>query len=194
MDLHRIGIKFFAEESSAVDLPEFIPVFHRWIQGKLLDEMLIDVADYSHVRDGPGILLVAHAGNYAYDETGGKRGLVYYSKHVLQGSLSDRIATVGRRALAACALIESDETLRGRVRFRGDRVEIFANDRLLAPNTEQTWKTLRPALEDSLKKLFADAEYSLETEPDPVERFSVMASAKQPASIAELIQRLGSSG
>lgn len=190
MDLHRIGIKFFAEESGAVELPEFIPVFHRWIQGKLLDEILIDVADYSHVRGGPGILLVAHAGNYAYDETGGNRGLVYYSKHFLHGSLSARIATVGRRALAACALIEADEALKRRVRFRGDRVEIFANDRLLAPNTDQTWETLRPAVEDSLKKLFAEGEYRLERESDPGERFSVTASSKEPASVDELTRRL----
>ena len=74
MDLQKIGMKFFAEDGSTIDLVEFIPIFHRWIQNKALSDLLIDVADYSHVHAGPGILLIAHEGNYAVDETGNRRG------------------------------------------------------------------------------------------------------------------------
>jgi len=32
-------------------------------------------------------MLIAHEGNYALDETGHERGVVYYSKHTLAGEL-----------------------------------------------------------------------------------------------------------
>jgi len=190
MDLHKIGIRVLAEETGAVALQEFIPVFHAWIQGRLLDGLLIDVADYSHVPDGPGILLVAHDGNYAYDETGGRRGLVYYSKQALPGALPERLAAVCHKALAACALIESNDVFKGRVRFHGHRLEIFANDRLLAPNTEQTFDALRSPVEALLNRLFPQRDYVLAREPDGKERFSLAVTAGAPATVLQLTRRL----
>ena len=53
--------------TSGVELEEFIPVFHDWIQTQQLAELLIDVADYRHVPHGPGVVLVAHDAHYAMD-------------------------------------------------------------------------------------------------------------------------------
>jgi hypothetical protein len=50
----------------AVDLRRLLsgglePLFHEWIRtDRLPDETFIDVADYSHLKDGPGVVLVAH--------------------------------------------------------------------------------------------------------------------------------------
>ncbi len=42
-----------------IRLDDFIPLFHRWIQEQAIDgHLLIDVHDYSHIQQGPGILLV----------------------------------------------------------------------------------------------------------------------------------------
>ena len=66
-DLHRIGIKIPCTDA-AFPTRELVPVFHRWIQtGAIPGHLLVDVADYDHVPEGPGILLVAHEGNLGID-------------------------------------------------------------------------------------------------------------------------------
>jgi len=53
-------------------LERAIPVFHRWIQERSLDELMVDVADYTHVPDGPGVVLVCHDAIYSLDTGGGE--------------------------------------------------------------------------------------------------------------------------
>lgn len=190
MDLHKAGIKILAEDNSAIELVEFIPVFHRWIQNRALDQLLIDVADYSHVPAGPGTVLVAHEGNYAVDETGNRRGLVYYSKHEMPGDLPERLRRIALQALTACKLLESDDEVNGRIKFPGNVLQIFANDRLLAPNTDATWTALEPAINELLGKLFDGGDVVIAREPDPKERFQVTVTAPAPVAITTLLQRI----
>lgn len=190
MNLYRLGVKLFSEELTPVGLLEFIPVLHRWIQQRALDATLIDVADYSHVHAGPGILLVAHEGNYGIDETGGRRGLIYYRKRPLPGGLLERLISVCREALSACHRLEQETEFSGRFRFLGNEIQVIANDRLVAPNTEATFASLSPVLRELFHGLYGGAEYSLVQESDPQERFSVAARAAEPQAIATLIKRL----
>lgn len=190
MELHKLGVKVFAENGRDVGLLEFIPVFHRWIQGQVLDDLLIDVADYSHMHAGPGIVLVAHEGNYGFDETGERRGLVYYSKHELPGYLHDRLVVVLKKALAACRRLEQEAEFMGRLRFRADELQIFANDRLAAPNTDETFAAFEPVLRALLDKLYPDTVYDLVRESDPKERFAVTIRAARPLEPATLLNRL----
>ncbi|MDZ7735628.1 MAG: hypothetical protein U5P41_05640 [Gammaproteobacteria bacterium] len=192
-DLHRIGIKFFNKTGQDVPLTDFIPIFHHWIQDKKLDDLLIDVADYSHVPAGPGTMLIAHEGNYAVDETGGRRGFLYYSKHEVPGAtLADRLAVVCRRNLAACKLLEEDEETKDRMSLDYGQIEIFSNDRLHGPNTDETWAEFEPVLKEFLEKLFPGTAYDLEhDDSDPRERFRVTVSLKSDAEKAEeLLARL----
>lgn len=190
MDLHRVGIKFLAEEGSTVELIEFIPVFHRWIQNGSLDLLLIDAADYSHVQAGPGIVLVAHEGNFSVDETGYRRGLVYYSKHELAGDMTKKLKTVSKHALSACRLLEEDKDIDGRIKFPGNEIQIFANDRLQAPNTDETWTALESSVKEFLGKLYDGSEYSIEKEPDPKERFQITVKTEKPVAIETLLERV----
>ncbi|MGH8606694.1 MAG: hypothetical protein ACREX9_04530 [Gammaproteobacteria bacterium] len=189
MDLHRIGVKCFFRDGATLPLHEYIPIFHRWIQTGALDDLLIDVADYSHVHARPGIVLVAHEGNYGIDETGGQRGLVYYSKRPLGGQLATRLQTVCKKLLTACARLEQEPELQGRSHFLGNELQIFANDKLTAPNTEETLAALAPAIDELLSALYLDAEHSLSRETDPRERFAVTAKSPTPVSVKTLLQR-----
>src|SRR3954464_7005125 len=127
MDLHKFGIKFFATDAQAIDILKLIPIYHRWIQDKALDDLLIDVADYSHVPSGPGVMLIAHEGNYALDETGHERGVVYYSKQKLTGELPERFAQVAYKALKATQLMSGDTDLEGKLHVSGTELQFFAN-------------------------------------------------------------------
>jgi hypothetical protein len=190
MEVQRLGVKFFCGDDPGVDLPEFIPIFHRWIQANALDQLLIDVADYSHVPQGPGILLVAHEGIYAVDETGGRRGLVYYLRQATDGSVADRLTAVTRSALTVCQKLAGEPELRDRLQFRGEEMLVFANDRLNAPNHDETLRRLEPALTAFLATLYPDLECTIRREPDPKERFSVAVSAPRPVAIEALLGRL----
>jgi len=190
MDLHKFGIKFFAQGAERIDILKLIPVYHRWIQQSALEDLLIDVADYSHVPSGPGVMLIAHEGNYALDETGHERGVVYYSKNKLSGDLSERFAQVAQKALKAAELMSSDADLEGALQVPGNRLQFFANDRLVAPNTDAAYAELEPAFKAFLNRLYAGAPYKLERETDPKERLSVRVSAASEVPLKTLLERL----
>ncbi|SRR5690554_2951935 len=189
MNLHKIGVKVLAQNGDSVDLVELIPVFHRWIQTAAVEDLLIDVADYSHVHQGPGVMIIAHEGDYAFDESRGRRGIVYYSKHALGGELADRLAIVTRKALKACQRLSAEREAGG-VSFPGNELEIFANDRLLAPNTDETHETLAPVITAFLDKLYGEGAYEIERENDPRERYALRVRASAPIEIDTLLERV----
>ncbi len=190
MDLHKFGFKFFAAEADAggIDILKLIPIYHRWIQQDALDALLIDVADYSHVPAGPGVMLIAFEGNYALDETDHERGVLYYSKRALPGELSERFARVPSRALKAARLMQAE--LEGALQVPGDRLQFFANDRLIAPNTDAAYAALEPALRSFLDRLYDGARYQVMRATDPKERMSVRVQAEGGVTLDALLARL----
>ena len=190
MQIDRFGVKFFCAEGGDVPLPEFIPIFHRWIQTTALAETLIDVADYSHVPSGPGVILVAHEGVFGVDETGGRRGLVYYLRRPFAGSLGDGLKAVTRTALGACERLAAEAEMQDRVAFRGEELQVFAHDRLHAPNTEATASAFQPTLQELLAALYPGVECRLAHELDPKERFAITVTAPGQVSTAALLERL----
>jgi hypothetical protein len=190
VELHKFGIKLFAVDANGIDILKLIPMYHRWIQQEALDDLLIDVADYSHVPAGPGIMLIAHEGNYALDETGHERGVLYYSKHPLAGDLAERFARVASKTLKAAQLMAADAELNGELKVPGNRLQFFANDRLVAPNTDAAYAELEPALKSFLDRLYAGAPYTLARETDPKERLSVRVQAEGEVSLETLLTRL----
>jgi hypothetical protein len=190
MDLYKLGIKFFATGAENIDILKLIPIYHRWIQQNALEDLLIDVADYSHVPAGPGVMLIAHEGNYALDETGHERGIVYYSKQRIAGDLSARIAQVAGKALKAARLMSQDAELEGALKVPGNRLQFFANDRLVAPNTDAVYAEIEPALRAFLDRLYGGAKYTLEREPDAKERLSVRVQADGEVALETLLARV----
>jgi hypothetical protein len=178
MDLHKIGIEVFAAEPADVELAEVIPVFHRWIRDHVVEGLLIDVADYSHVTGGPAILLVAYEGNYALGRRGEPLSFSYTRKQPLEGSLARRLDRVAEIALGACRELERATELAGRLRFGAGRFRIFTNDRLAAPNSDGTWSALGPELESFLARLMPGADVELDYERDPRERFALAARTR----------------
>ncbi len=189
-NLQRIALKIFLDDESVLEPADVIPVFHRWIQTHAVDGLLIDVADYSHMATGPCVLLVAHEGHYVLDRAGGRLGLLYARSQPLDGPLPDRLASMGRLLLVAGRLLETDTSLPGAVRFRGNEIECIANDRLLAPNRAETLTQLRPALDAFLTTLSAGAGWTLTREADPRARFAVLAHTPGAATLETIAGRL----
>jgi hypothetical protein len=141
----RISVKIFASNPDALNLEAVAPVFQRWIQQKRVEGVLIDVADYRHVPEGPGILLIAHEGDYAVNEFDGRPGVQYMVKIHEEASLPDLLRLAFRRALAAAQLLETESTLGG-LRFNTGDLQINFVDRLNVPNTEASFNALIAAV------------------------------------------------
>ncbi len=127
---------------------------------------------------------------YALDETGHERGVVYYSKHTLAGELPERFVQVARKVLKAAQLMTGDAELNGELKVPGTSLQFFANDRLVAPNTDAAYAELEPTLKAFLDRLYAGAPYSLVRETDPKERLSVRVQAAGPVDLETLLARL----
>src|SRR6478736_4211375 len=99
MESHKLALKLFFDPSSVPGPEEFVPVFHSWIQQHAVPEhLLIDVADYSHVPDGPKTVLVSHEAIFAIDYADDKPGLQYFRKQPISGtdSFVERLRAVFR--------------------------------------------------------------------------------------------------
>jgi hypothetical protein len=178
MDFHRLGVKFFAADPASIRLDDFIPIFHSWIQKQNLDgHLLIDVHDYSHMHQGPGILLVAQEGNFSIDMTDDRPGLLYYRKTPTSLPPAEHTAAILKSALQAVRLLEKET----KVHFITDEFVIIANDRLEAPNGDETFTALQPILTTALKQVLDESTFTLtRASRDPKERFAVNAAKAQP--------------
>lgn len=135
---NKIRVKVQAKGFDSALAPDVKQVFHRWITDAALGEVLVDVTDYRHVFQGPGITLIGHHGSYHLDEHDGNVGLVYvrrrgFSKH------GDSLSDVMSRALTACNLLERSLSLEGKLFDTGSLSVCIADRTALTPtfNLEQ---------------------------------------------------------
>jgi hypothetical protein len=157
MELQHINLKFFIENVASLNLESFHGVFNKWIQKSLTNDLLVDVAEYLHVSNGPGIMLIGHSANYSLDLTAGRLGLLYNRKEQVEGTNKQKLAQAAHAALSAMQILEKEN----RVRFIGNEVQLIINDRLLTSNTAKTFSELKSDLESFFGTLFKGADVTL---------------------------------
>jgi len=189
MELQHINVKLLVKEQG-VSLDPVIPLFHRWIQERAFEELLLDVADYRHVQGGPEVILIGHEADYSVDNTDNRLGVRYNRKAVLNGDNQARLKQAARAALSACRRLEAQPELN--LHFNGQEVEVVVNDRLLAPNRAETWQALQSDVTTFAETLFQGSEYSLQRDADPRPLFSVFLKSSKPFTVAQLLVHLGS--
>lgn len=142
----RLRVKLFVENPEAVAAEKVVPVFQRWIQrGAIKNELLIDVADYKHVHHGPGIVLIAHEGDYAYQFNDGRVGLSYTLKQHDSATLEDALSTALARVIFAAQLVHKESQLKG-LQIALDSVQISLLDRLQYPHDAETIAQVQAAI------------------------------------------------
>jgi hypothetical protein len=190
MQSPRVHLKIYADSASNPELDAFVPIFHRWIRDRVLSELMIDVVDYKHVHEGPGIVLIGHGSDYYMDQGEGRLGLLYSRKRsgpAPQVLLLDAF----RRAFQACNLLEREPTLTGRLRFRTDEALLSFPDRLHVENSAAGFGALRPELETVLAKVYGQASVHLEQTRDSSAPLSVRVTVARAPSLATLLERIG---
>lgn len=172
MQVQQLSVKLFAADPAAVSLEAFAPIFHRWIQeGRIPGQLLIDVADYRHVPDGPGIVLIAHQAHYAIDGERGPLGLLYSVKRDAPGELAAKLDEAYAAARLAAQALEEDPVRP--IRFRDDRLRVSVMSRRHAPNTAETFAAARPILGTFAARVFGGRTSRIAHLSDPREPFAV---------------------
>ena len=187
--LQKIQIKLYLEEGSSISTEDVFKIFNQWIT-ETTDEVLIDVADYSHLPAGPQTLLVGHESNYCLDNTDQRVGLLYARKQPVSGDAAACLRQAVGAALAACKRLEDAPELAGKVKFRGEEILFIVNDRLQTPNSDATAKALQPHVDAVLSDLYQGAATNAERDPDPKQRFSLRVNAEGKFDVAALLGRL----
>ncbi|HEU5074387.1 MAG TPA: hypothetical protein VFU02_09445 [Polyangiaceae bacterium] len=168
---------------------DVIAAFHGWIAARAFDEILIDVADYSHVPEGPGVVLIGYDHNYSVAQRARDIELSCYRKRETRGS--NPLLQTLRRLLETCWLLRGPLGERG-VELRSAAVEITVFDRLLTEHqpfraTELAWLVaehlasaigVRPAV----------------TVASDTARPTLRAAWAVPAAVDSLLERLRSPG
>lgn len=190
MQLQHVNVKLLLHTGKVAQLEPLIPVFHNWIENQDGDELLIDVADYSHVPAGPGIVLIGHEGNYSVDNADNRLGVRYNRKAAIDGGNQECLLQAARAALTACRRLESEPRLDGQFQFNGRGIEIFINDRLIAPNNAATREACDPEFHRFSQKIFQGKQYSVSYSDDPRGLFTAYLKSAQPFSVTELLESL----
>jgi hypothetical protein len=85
---YKYTISFPVKSLGEVSVTEVINLFHKWVKEQQPSQLLLDVADYSHVPDGPGILLVGFHEIIAFRINAPQPCFVVTQKSVLEGEAS----------------------------------------------------------------------------------------------------------
>lgn len=186
MNIQHINIKLYFENPETVNLADFGAVFNTWIQQQRLDELLIDVADYLHVHNGPGIMLIGHEADYSLDNRAGRLGLLYNRKEQIEGTTEEKLVQAVRAALIAAQILEKENGLK----FNGSEVQFIVNDRLLVPNTAETFAALEAEFKSFFDQLYNSAEYSHSHNYDRRERFTVNVKTESKFDVETLLKNL----
>ena len=176
----RLALKWFTREPvSPAALSPYIGVFHRFIQEGTVPGLLVDVADYAHVPDGPGIALIGHDVDYGLDLVGGRSGLLTVCKREGERELAELFSlALGRAASAVRALEEAEEI---QVSFAPETLELVIFDRLAAPNTEAAARLAAKELEPAVRaRLGAAARIEHASEDDARRALTLEISQAAP--------------
>jgi len=186
MNSHRIQVKVYA--TGTLKPEQLVPVFHGWIREKKLDELAIDVADYEHVHEGPGVVLVGHQFDYSWDLGEGRPGLIYLRKREAPAPEA-RLGDAVRRALVGCRLLEQEPALAG-IGFKTDELVVKLPDRLHAPTEDAGFSAFKAELEPLAAKLYAGAKVTLERVGDAREVLGARVKASSAPTVSELLARI----
>lgn len=169
MQVQQLTAKLYADPAGAaeLDLEAIIPVWHRWIQeSRLPDTLLIDVADYRHVVDGPGIMLIGDGVHYALDRQDGRLGLLVSRKRDPEGEVEAKLDEILARTFEAATALEQEPSLAGALRFSAGDLRVQIGSRRVAGNDASTFAAMRPPLQAAAARLYPDAAVTLERDDD----------------------------
>ena len=161
--LQRIDVKLLLDAPPEPDLDPFLVIFHRWRQSNDHPADWVDLADYAHMPSGPGILIAGKSDTFSVNLNPPGPGLLTSVRRGLEGSLDDRFREAFRRARELNSTLLAEPEFPPEFRVREGAWEVFLNDRLGFPNSDESDTIVRPGLAAAL----GAAPESLKRHSDP---------------------------
>lgn len=186
MPNHKISVKFYLDQGHNIAPETWFKTFNNWISAHNGSDVLLDVADYSHVPNGPVTLLIGHEYDISIDDTDAKRGLLYNRKQPNGDDFAQHLSAAVRGACEICQRLETEEA----VTFRGNGLRLILNDRLNAPNTENTHDAINDDLQALLRQLYNGAEVIAERRKNAKQRFTLDIRTEGDWPVAKLLENL----
>jgi hypothetical protein len=183
----RLQLKLFLEPSAHFELEALIPVFHRFIREQVVKELLIDVVDYSHVPDGPGVVLIGHFADYYVGAMDGAFGLVYSLKRDRLGP-DARLEDALRRLLNVARLLEQENGLK--LRFKSGDLSLRLTDRLHAPNDDATFASVKAEVEPLFGRVYGGS-VAIERVAEARGPLALGIKVSSAPSLEALLEKLG---
>ena len=185
MELQKFGVKLFLETNGSHSSKEFIPVFHTWIQEKVVaDHLLIDVADYSHIPDGPGVMLIAHEGHFSLDQEKCQPGIMYMRRAKMGGDFNERFNQVLSNTIEAANRLRNND-ITNNVYFISNLFRFIANDRLYAENTIDNQHLYKEKIQKAINNKYPDRKIEFEDASDAKERMAFTVRFSDEINILE---------
>lgn len=190
--LYRVCVKIFAAQHEIEDdAALFVPIFHEWIRDQLLDLVVLDVADYAHAPESPGIMLVCHEVSFSLDRSDGRFGLMVQRRTPVDGGAVDAVASTMRLAVEVAARLERDPRVAGKLRFDPARLRVEANDRLLAPNSDAGYQDFGPVVRKAAAAAFVGTGPIVErVDNDSRDRLALDVSVESVGDVQEQLAAL----
>lgn len=175
----KFKLKLYFDQTTVPASHVFVETFHRWIQTSALPELMIDVADYEHVHDGPSTYFCGHASDYIIDRGEGRVGLVYVRKRVATDLPEERLRDGLRRIARVASLLESHVP---GLRIERSELRIVLLDRLNAPNAEATFRDAETEVKLVLGPLWGELAVAYDSAVDPREPLALRVMGAGEAS------------
>lgn len=148
--LQRVDVKQMLDSPRDPDLDPFLIIFDRWRKQQDHSADWVDLADYAHMPAGPGILIAGKRDTFSINLNPPGPGLLTSVRRGLEGSMEDRFREALRRARELNAAIVAEPEFPRELRIIEHAWEVFVNDRLRFPNTDEADRHVRPALAAAL--------------------------------------------
>jgi len=171
MDLQRIDLKALLDAPRDVNLDALLAIFGRWRNDKDHPAQWVDLADYAHMSRGAGIVLVGKQGMFGVTRFDPGLALFYSGRAGYEGPCEQRVVESFRRHLALTKALFAEPDYPAALKTLSGTWELSVNDRLDFPNSEETDRLLRPAIEAALDKLFGRGSYQMIPENDRQRRY-----------------------
>lgn len=188
----RLGVKFSLKQAPRLQPDDILPIFQRWIQEHTVEGMLIDVIDYKHVPDGPGVVLIADEADYAYDLGDGQPGLHYIRKRDLPDDFAAALPLVFHCAFKGAQALEAEAP--DDLVFDYSSVKVSFLDRMTYRNEQAVFDDTRDELAAVMNDIYGITVDVSRVYEDPRRLFAVRVEApSDEIDLNDISKRLGQS-
>jgi hypothetical protein len=173
---YRACVKVYASESKVEDdAALFVPIFHEWIRDGALDMVMLDVADYAHAPDSPGIVLVCHEVSFSMDRSDGRFGILAQRRTPVDGTPEDAVARTLGHTLEVAKKLQADPRVSKVLKLDVSNVRVESNDRLRLPNSDAGYAVFAPMVTEAVHRVTGSWPAVSRVANDPRDRLAVEA-------------------